>query len=294
MKKRTLTWIAILVIFTIVLVMLDVLLDLEIFFNPRLLILIVLALAALYGLYRWTSHLSVWKLKPKNVVFMGLGAALYMLLSFLFNRLLNFSFGPLVLRPALCIPILFGFIFGPAVGFFVGAVGSLLGDFVAGWDIFPLWNIAAGVMGMLPGFASRWEQEEHLRTLTRGVMTLLAVSAMIVLLHPDVPAPWTDEVQDYSRWGWLLFLDGLLLLANDYLLRKRSLKWTMINLWGASSILVSTLFASLADIVLNGFGPGTALVGEFAPSAAADLLSLMLFTPLVLAGYQAVQRYLPQ
>lgn len=34
-------------------------------------------------------------------------------------------------------------VFGPVVGFFIGAVAHLLGDFVTGWGVFPAWRSAA-------------------------------------------------------------------------------------------------------------------------------------------------------
>jgi hypothetical protein len=73
------------------------------------------------------------------------------------------------------------------------------------------------------------------------------------------------------------------------LLEQASVALAAVNLWGTLGIMAGNLFASLAHIWINEYTLGTALVGEFAPSAATDLLNLMIFTPLVLAGYNAIR-----
>jgi uncharacterized membrane protein len=189
-----------------------------------------------------------------------------------------------------CIPILFGYAFGPVVGFFTGAVGSLLGDFLTGWGVFPAWAIGSGLTGMIPGFTTFLaEDRRNLRYLSTLVILLVAVAAGIIFAHPLAPEPWTDEVRDFSFWGWALLVGGVVMLANRFLLEQVSVVLAALNLWGTLGIIAGSGFTSLAHIWIHEYGPATAFVGEFAPSAATDILNLMIFTPLVLAAYNTVQ-----
>jgi hypothetical protein len=61
-----------------------------------------------------------------------------------------------------------------------------------------------------------------------------------------------------------------------------------LNLWGTLGIIAGSGFVSLAHIWIDEYSPATALIGEFAPTAATDILNLMIFTPLVLAAYNVV------
>jgi hypothetical protein len=213
------------------------------------------------------------------------------MLSYAFDVLLPLSIGPLELRPAVCVPILFGYAFGPVVGFFTGAVGSLLGDFVAGWGVFPTWAISGGLMGMVPGMTTFLAQDRHnLRYLSTLVILLIAIAAGIVFIHPRAPEPWTDEVQNFAFWGWALLIGGVVMLANRFLLEQFSVALAALNLWGTLGIIVGSGFASLAHIWINEYSLGTALVGEFAPAAATDIINLMIFTPLILAAYNGIRQ----
>src|SRR5262245_17300236 len=63
----------------------------------------------------------------------------------------------LQLRPGIVVPIIFGFAYGPIVGFGVGFFGNILGDMFtwqAAWGTYyPYWQWAVGngIMGMIPG-----------------------------------------------------------------------------------------------------------------------------------------------
>jgi len=80
------------------------------------------------------------------------------------------------IRPAIVIPIFFGFVFGPIVGFVVGAGGNFLYDAYAGWLQFPLtpstgnlfadvtiglllnWEIGNGLIGFVPGLRALYHR----------------------------------------------------------------------------------------------------------------------------------------
>ena len=91
----------------------------------------------------------------REVVFAALGAALYGVLSWATNMLALPAAGNIALRPAVCIPIFFGIVFGPWVGLISGLVGNVIGDALSGWGFWIWWDIGNGLMGMVPGFAAQ-------------------------------------------------------------------------------------------------------------------------------------------
>ena len=52
------------------------------------------------------------------------------------NRVVAPSVSQVALRPAIAIPMFFGYAFGPVVGFFTGAVGNMFGDALTGFGSF--------------------------------------------------------------------------------------------------------------------------------------------------------------
>ena len=88
----------------------------------------------------------------REVVFSALGAALYGVLSFATNMIALPAAGNVALRPAVCIPMFFGVVFGPWVGFISGFLGNIIGDALSGWGFWLWWDVGNGLMGMIPGF----------------------------------------------------------------------------------------------------------------------------------------------
>jgi uncharacterized membrane protein len=289
-RNAAITWPAVLVAFAVLLVLANQFTDGETFHGLAPVTTIALALVGLLGLQRATEESDAWEIDIHHVAYMTLGAALYTLLSYLFNHLLELSVGQVVLRPLVCIPVLFGYAFGPVVGFFTGAVGTLLGDVVTGWGVFPAWAIGGGLTGLVPGWVTVLADEKrNLPFLTTLVVLLVGIAASIVFVHPEVPEPWTGEVHDYSFWGWALLFGGAVMLANRFLLEQVSVALAAVNLWGTLGVIAGNGFAALAHIWINEYSLGTAIIGEFAPAAATDILNLMVFTPLVLASYNAIR-----
>ncbi|MGD9029141.1 MAG: ECF transporter S component [Anaerolineae bacterium] len=289
-KNRTITWLAVLLIFVVLLVLANWLTEGETFAGVAPVVVIAIALAGLVGVYRVTMKSRGWRVRPRDVAIMTFGAALYAGLAYVFDKRLDLSVGQVALRPMICIPILFGYAFGPVVGFFTGAVGGLLGDVFTAFGVFPAWVIGSGLSGMVPGLTTFLSEERrNLRYLSTLVILLVAIAATIVFVHPLAPEPWTDEVKDFSFWGWALIIGGVVMVANRLLLEQVSVALAAVNVWGTLGIIVGNGFVSVAHIWMNEYSLTTALVGEFAPAAAADILNLMIFTPLVLASYNAIR-----
>jgi len=294
MRRRTLIWLTLLLIFFLLFLSIKSVVGQGISYTQAPILLTTLSLIILFTLYLLTSRYRLWSLSADKIVLMGVGTALYLGLAYAFTVVFNISLGKLDLRPEVSLPILFGFAFGPGVGFFTGAVGSLLADFAIGWDVFPIWNVAAGLTGLIPGFIALFEEENIPESYISTVVNLLILtSGLTVILFPRAPEPWTGVIQDYSFWGLILLLAGVVMAANSYLMEQDRLGLISINLWGALGILVSTLSASLADIWVNDFSLATALIGEYVPYAAIDLLNLVIFAPVLMALHQFARNYLP-
>ncbi|WP_297487373.1 ECF-type riboflavin transporter substrate-binding protein [uncultured Cetobacterium sp.] len=86
----------------------------------------------------------------KNVVAIGIGAALYSVLSGVAIPVgPNTSF-----RIAVALLTIFGAIFGPVVGFFVGFVGHALNDMIMWGSVWFSWVFLSAVIGLFGGFIS--------------------------------------------------------------------------------------------------------------------------------------------
>src|SRR5208282_2155032 len=76
----------------------------------------------------------VWKqlrdsLTSSNIKRLIVGMTLYGSLTIPFNTMWIPTTGLVALRPTIVIPLLFGFLFGPVVGFTTGLFGNLISDF---------------------------------------------------------------------------------------------------------------------------------------------------------------------
>ncbi|MGQ4833742.1 MAG: ECF transporter S component [Candidatus Asgardarchaeia archaeon] len=86
-------------------------------------------------------------ISTKDIVLMGIGAAMYAIFG---SATFFIPVGGVSLRPAIAIVPFFGAMYGPIVGFVVGALGNLLLDFTWGsfwWN----WDVGVGIIGLLPG-----------------------------------------------------------------------------------------------------------------------------------------------
>ena len=96
---------------------------------------------------------DIWRVGVRQIVYMALGAALYGGLSFLTNFLQLPSVGQVSVRPAIVIPLFFGAVFGPVVGFFVGGVGNFIGDYISGYGVYWNWDLGNALIGLIAGLA---------------------------------------------------------------------------------------------------------------------------------------------
>ncbi|MGD2105572.1 MAG: ECF transporter S component, partial [Anaerolineae bacterium] len=249
-----------------------------------------IGLILVFGVYLATAQNDAWIVGTREVVYMAIGAALYGVLNLIFNTIPMPSVSQVALRPSVCIPIFFGYVFGPVVGFFTGAVGNILGDFLTGWGVFPAWDIGNGLMGMMPGLVLLFvNKRRSLNFLVILVAVLIGITAALILINPEVVGPWTGELEDFRLWAWIFIIGGIVVIASRFVLEQFSVDLAAVNLWGTLGIIVGIGFASIADIWINGYSFATAIIGEFAPAAGPNIINSMVLTPILLAAYEAVQ-----
>jgi hypothetical protein len=277
----------------------------------------------LYILYVFFADAEMFKLSTRDVVMMAIGAGLYGVLSWVFNIVPVPSVSLVSLRPVVAIPIFFGFAFGPTVGFFTGAFGNVLGDALTGWGVFPVWDIGNGLMGLVaailaisvilplvsPNIVDPWSGEEADFGSWWPVMLVVLVVMLGMALAPRywpyllglltvlfVVFGVVDLVNNgYSSGVLVVWLVAVVLAAIAVYLRGKTdsiSNWlsdsetTALVVWGTLGVIVGMLFASMADIWINGYSFTTAFVGEFIPAAGPNTLFAVILTPLLYAAWK--------
>ncbi|TEU17528.1 MAG: hypothetical protein E3J21_08100 [Anaerolineales bacterium] len=290
--KKALTWLVVLVAFIAVMLLANVLLgpDADKLQGVLWVVFTAIAVVILIVLYLVSAGSEAWEVGTRQVVYMAIGAALYGVFNWIFNTIPMPSVSQVALRPSVCIPVFFGYVFGPVVGFFTGAVGNIIGDFLTGWGVYPAWDIANGFMGLIPGLVFLFADKKrslNFLTIVFGVLTVVVVA--MIFINPRVVGPWTGEIEDFSFWAWAFLVGGIVVIVGRFVLERISEDLAAVNIWGSLGIILGIGYAAIADIWINGYSLATALIGEFAPAAGPNILNSMILTPILLAAYQAVQ-----
>lgn len=94
---------------------------------------------------------NIWVFGTREIVYSAIGAALYGVLSWVFNSLQLPGTTLISFRPPIAIPMFMGIVFGPWVGLFSGAFGNVIGDLISGYGFYWAWDVGNGLVGMIPG-----------------------------------------------------------------------------------------------------------------------------------------------
>lgn len=130
-------------------------------------------------LVRETDRGSLWKLSTRAVVYMAIGAALYAVLNLITNGWLIPGTSNVSVRPSIVIPIFFGVLFGPIVGFFTGFIGNTLSDQLT-FGIYWNWEIGNGLIGFISGLAALFVRGAYRRWPNVVTAAVLAAIGIIV------------------------------------------------------------------------------------------------------------------
>jgi hypothetical protein len=259
-----------------------------------------IGLLIVFVVYWATRSSGVWEVGTREVVYMAIGAALYAVFSYLFNGTVFAvpSVSQVALRPAIAIPMFFGYAFGPAVGFFTGAVGNMFGDALTGFGLSPQWSVGNGLVGMIAGMALLFPDKKKGINVVLILSTVLAVIGVIFyalntelanMMFFDAEAGIFGDAQISWVAGLSVVIGFVLVLIVRFAFGQNidvasAVTWSMLgNFLGIG-------FAAISDIWINGFSLSVAMVGEFLPAAGPNLIFAAILVPLLVGAYAAVQR----
>jgi uncharacterized membrane protein len=263
-------------------------------------VFVIIGMLAVFVVYWVTRSSQIWEVGTREVVYMAIGAALYAVFSYLFNGTVFVvpSASQVALRPAIAIPMFFGYTFGPVVGFFTGAVGNMFGDALTGFGLSPQWSIGNGLIGMIAGMVFLFkDKKKSMDTVLIIGAVLTALATIIFFLNRSAPnllyfAPDQNIFgdQQISMLAGLSALIGFILVLLVRIFFSGNIDVAAAVTWGMLGNLLGLGFAAISDIWINGFPFGVAIVGEFIPSAGPNLIFAAILVPILVAAYASVQR----
>jgi hypothetical protein len=259
-----------------------------------------IGLLIVFIVYWFTRGSNAWAVGTREVVYMAIGAALYAVFSYMFNGTVFAvpSVSQVALRPAIAIPMFFGYAFGPAVGFFTGAVGNMFGDALTGFGLSPQWSVGNGLIGMVAGMALLFpDKRKSLNTALIISAVLAALASLLYIFNPSLANMMYFNVDQgifgdaaISVFAGLSAVVGFVLVVLVRLIFKKNLDMAAAVTWGMLGNFIGIGFAAISDIWINGFPPAVAIVGEFLPSAGPNLIFAAILVPILVAAYASVQR----
>jgi hypothetical protein len=256
---------------------------------------VVLGALIAFAVYLATRNNKAWEIGTRQVVWMAIGAALYAVFSWLFNGTVFVvpSISQVALRPAIAIPMFFGYAFGPVVGFFSGAVGNIFGDALTGFGLSPQWSIANGLIGFIAGLPMLFADKKKSLDFILIIGSVLAVLAVVVYLFNRSEINqlyFSDTPQPTSILAGLSIIIGLVLVLVVRFAFGKNIDLATAVTWAMLGNILGIGFAALSDIWINGYSPATAIVGEFLPAAGPNLIFAAILVPLLVVAYAAVQK----
>ena len=259
-----------------------------------------IGLLIVFVVYLLTRQSKIWEVGTREVVYMAIGAALYAVLCFLFNGTVFAvpSVSQVALRPAVAIPMFFGYAFGPAVGLFTGAVGNMFGDALTGFGLSPQWSVGNGLIGMVAGMALLFkDRKKGINSVLLISLVLAVIATLFFFLNRDTANTMFYDVENgifgdatISLFAGLSAVIGLVLVLLVRFLFKSNIDVAAAVTWSLLGNFIGIGFAAISDIWINGFPPAVAIVGEFLPAAGPNAIFAAILVPILVAAYAAVQR----
>jgi uncharacterized membrane protein len=259
-----------------------------------------IGLLIVFIIYLLTRQSKIWEVGTREVVYMAIGAALYAVLSFIFNGTVFVvpSVSQVSLRPAIVIPMFFGFAFGPSVGFFTGAVGNMFGDALTGFGLSPQWSVGNGLVGMIAGLSMLFaDRKKGINFVLILSLLLAAIATVLFFLNRNSPNMMFFDPENnifgdatITIWAGLSAVIGFGLVLLVRILFAKNLELAAAVTWSLLGNFLGIGFAAISDIWINGYPPALAIVGEFIPAAGPNAIFAAIFMPILVAAYLAVQR----
>lgn len=269
--------------------------------NPVLrFVFVIVGLLIAFLIYYSTRENPAWEVGTRQVVWMAIGAALYAVFSWLFNGTVFVvpSLSQVALRPAIAIPMFFGYAFGPVVGFFTGAIGNTFGDALTGFGLFPQWSIGNGLVGFVAGLPFLFgDKKRSLDTVLWVSGALALLGAVLYFLNRNQPNllffdPANNIFGDatITLFAGISILIGFVLVLIVRFAFGQNIDIAAAVTWGMLGNIIGIGFAAISDIWINGYSPVAAIVGEFLPAAGPNLIFAAILVPLLVVAYGSVQR----
>jgi len=263
-------------------------------------VFVIIGLLAVFGVYYFTRENSMLEVGTRQVVYMAIGAALYAVFSYLFNGTVFVvpSVSQVALRPAIAIPMFFGYAFGPAVGLFTGAVGNMFGDALTGFGLSPQWSVGNGLVGMIAGMVWLFEDKKKSVNTVLIVSAVLAILATVIyMLNPGTanmmffdPANNIFGDATISVFAAISIVVGFILVLIIRFAWGSNFNLSAAVTWSMLGNFIGLGFAAISDIWINGYPPAVAIVGEFLPAAGPNMVFAAILVPILVVAYEAVQR----
>jgi uncharacterized membrane protein len=263
-------------------------------------VFVIIGLLVVFIVYYLTRENPMWEVGTRQVVYMAIGAALYAIFSYLFNGSVFVvpSVSQVALRPAISIPMFFGFAFGPVVGFFTGAVGNMFGDALTGFGLSPQWSVGNGLVGMIAGMVFLFkDKQKSINTVLIISVVLAFVGTLIYILNSAVPNmiyfdPPANVFGDQpiTLFAGISVVVGLVLVLVVRFAFGKNVDIAAAVTWSMLGNLIGIGFAAISDIWINGYPPAAAIVGEFLPAAGPNLIFAAILVPILVVAYAALQR----
>ena len=251
--------------------------------NPLLrFVFVIIGLLIALAIYYLTRQSPAWEVGTRQVVWMAIGAALYAIFSFLFNGTVFVvpSLSQVALRPAIAIPMFFGYAFGPVVGFFTGAVGNMFGDALTGFGLFPQWSVGNGLVGFIAGLPLLFaDRKKSMDTVLWAGGALAVLAAVIWYFNRTLPNllffdPGNNIFGDaaITNFAGASIIVGFVLVLVVRFAFAKNVDVAAAVTWGMLGNLLGIGFAAMSDVWINGYSPAAAIVGEFLPAAGPNLI----------------------
>lgn len=259
-----------------------------------------IGLVVVFVIYWLTRENDAWVVGTREVVYMAIGAALYAVFSFLFNGTVFAvpSVSQVALRPAIAIPMFFGYVFGPVVGFFTGAVGNMFGDALTGFGLSPQWSIGNGLIGLVSGMAALYaDKRRGLNNVLIASAVLGGLATLLWLLNPNLanmmffdPGAGIFGDAAISAFAGLSAVVGFVLVLIVRFVFGSDEDIAAAVTWAMLGNFIGIGFAAISDIWINGFSPSVAIVGEFLPAAGPNMIFAAILVPILVRAWTALQR----
>ncbi len=242
------------------------------------------------GVCYFTRESEAWEINPQKIVYMAIGAVIYGVFAWIFSgQTFNLpALSQVSLRPAIVLPVFFGYTFGPLVGFMVGAGGNLIGDLFVG-GVSPHWTLANGLIGLIAGMTMLYKDKKQAWEMAAMIVGLGGITATGFFLAnsgSQIQLPDSTFAQPSILMGLSVLLGCSLAIALRFVFPNRLL-WAEAVILGATGNIIGLALASMADVWVNNFSLMDAMIGEFIPAAGPNIIAVVILTPLLLVVYAA-------